>query len=440
MDYDNFNLLAITDNLADAQRKLRHRDEAEALYNKILDVKTQNWGSDHPETLDTMTKLANFYEEDTYIHINRAVSLYERLLETKKQVLGTGHPDTIRAQHDLAHAYFKQEDYPRALAAAELLSADSQVISDFEAGSNSKSEAQRNSYHQLLLAKCYQTVGRYSESEKLLKGAMGTPTLHGTNDALLLACLYWMGALRKRQERFDEAEEYFKRALTAYMTERHSLMDAAVGCVEALVDLHSVQNMPSKGETVLRGYLADVERMHGNDSLATADAVVHLALFYEAQERWEDASECMTRALEIRGEKLGCDHHDCLVPIQGLALCADILGTGDRGAAMYARAIPGLERRLGSQHPDTVVVMKNLLNVLHSQEKRDEEDALLDHCAEHGVHFRRLSEIDEERSDEDVKREEHSIQVDAIGDNHHDSSLRNSDALHRRSHYRQSKL
>ena len=441
VDYDSYNLLAITENFADVQKKLRQRAEAEYLYNKILVIKTRNWGSEHPDTLDSMKKLAGFYEEDPYVHIDQAVELWERIVETQKEVLGNRHPDTIRSHYDLAHACFKQEDYARTLAMAESLPGAEMGASKPGTDATSELESRWKLTRCFLLARCYQMLGRYSESEELLQSLMDAPELQDDdNETLFLSCIIWMGTLRKRQGRLEQAEEYLKRALAGMDLESSAGRAGTSGCIGELVDLYNDQKTPSKGEVLLQEHLTNVERRHGNDSLKTAEAIVKLALFYENQERWEEASHCMARALRIREEKLGPDHNECLVPIQGLALCAHVLETGDRGAAMYARAIPGLERSLGPQHQDTIDVMRNFLNVLHSQEKREEERALLDHCAELGVYFRRISDEDTGTPGEVSTDEEKNCQEDNIGIKTRGPPLRRLNTSHRHPYYRQSKL
>ena len=43
----------------------------------------------------------------------------------------------------------------------------------------------------------------------------------------------------------------------------------------------------------------------------------------------------MSPTLTIREKKLGPDHYQCLLPIQGLGLYTEMLAEGDKGMGLY---------------------------------------------------------------------------------------------------------
>jgi serine/threonine protein kinase len=82
--------------LSDFPHALRH-------FKRALDLREAHLGPDHPDTRESMWKLAA-----EYMWLGRhseSIALHQRLLETTRVVLGPDHPETRRCVHHLAEAY-----------------------------------------------------------------------------------------------------------------------------------------------------------------------------------------------------------------------------------------------------------------------------------------------------------------------------------------------
>ena len=80
-------------------------NKAFPLYEQCLEKRRQMLGDDHPETLSSISNLANCYwNMGKY---NKALPLLELCLERRKQVLGCSHQDTQTSESNLI--LFRQE-------------------------------------------------------------------------------------------------------------------------------------------------------------------------------------------------------------------------------------------------------------------------------------------------------------------------------------------
>ena len=132
----------------------------EKMFRRLIAVKSQLNGQEHPNTLESLTNLASLYNFEQ--RLTEAAQLGEKLIETKKRVLGPEHPDTLKSQVNLAIVYAGQERWREAEELnKEVLETNMRVL-DHE-----RDEIQVN------LAFVYWKQGRLEEAEKLGREALG---------------------------------------------------------------------------------------------------------------------------------------------------------------------------------------------------------------------------------------------------------------------------
>lgn len=94
------------------QQIQRQFNEEEKELEKSLEETIKRVGKDHPDTLESLKKLADFvYTNEDY---NRALPLYEDCLSKSKRVLGDDHPDTLKLLKKLAVFYAGKGEFKRA--------------------------------------------------------------------------------------------------------------------------------------------------------------------------------------------------------------------------------------------------------------------------------------------------------------------------------------
>ena len=100
-----------------SQRSLGYPDKAIVLLTKARATLDAALGPDHPDTLFSMTNLANGYARAG--QNDRALKLREEVLALRKAKLGPDHPDTLFSMTNLANSYFDLGRHGEALKLQE---------------------------------------------------------------------------------------------------------------------------------------------------------------------------------------------------------------------------------------------------------------------------------------------------------------------------------
>lgn len=100
--------------LAVLSTKQGQYEEAERLFQKVLETRKLKLGDDHPETLETKHELAMMYKEQG--DYNKAEPLLLEAVEGRRLKLSGTHPHTLDSWNnliDLYEAWGKQEEAKR---------------------------------------------------------------------------------------------------------------------------------------------------------------------------------------------------------------------------------------------------------------------------------------------------------------------------------------
>jgi serine/threonine-protein kinase len=109
---DHPDTLESMNKLASAYKLAGQLDRALPLLEQTLAKRQEKQGPDHPDTLISMNNLALAYEETG--QLDKAVLLYERTLAKRQAQLGPDRPDTLNSMNNLAGAYQKKGDFAKA--------------------------------------------------------------------------------------------------------------------------------------------------------------------------------------------------------------------------------------------------------------------------------------------------------------------------------------
>ena len=92
--------------------------------------------------------------------------------------------------------------------------------------------------------------------------------------------------------------------------------------------------------------------------------------------KYDEAERLNWRALEGCEKKLGEQHPNTLMSVSNLALVLWAQGKYDKAEMLNRRALEEREKELGEQHPDTLTIVNNLASVLQDQGKYEEAERL----------------------------------------------------------------
>ncbi|RUS34497.1 hypothetical protein BC938DRAFT_480109 [Jimgerdemannia flammicorona] len=135
--------------------------------------------------------------------------------------------------------------------------------------------------------------------------------------------------LNKRQGKYSEAEEQYKRALAIcekVLGNEHPQMERTLS---NLANLYGTLNNYNAAEKLQKRAMAISEKAWGIDHPHTATALSGLAVIYKNQSKYDEAEMLQQRALAIRKKILGLEHPDTVTTVNELALIKQLVETKD---------------------------------------------------------------------------------------------------------------
>jgi|SRR5579871_5204666 len=93
-------------NLAESYRHQDKFAQAESLDSQALEIQSRVLGTEHPDTLKSMTNLAEVYRAQS--KLAQAEALNSQAMEIQRRVLGPEHPDTLMSMYNLSLDYWAE--------------------------------------------------------------------------------------------------------------------------------------------------------------------------------------------------------------------------------------------------------------------------------------------------------------------------------------------
>jgi tetratricopeptide (TPR) repeat protein/DNA-binding XRE family transcriptional regulator len=123
---------------------------------------------------------------------------------------------------------------------------------------------------------------------------------------------------------------------------------------------------------VLATYEQHIEAEHPN----TAYALMHLALCYSGQCKYDQAEPLYQRALAIQEKRLGDEHYETTQILCQLAFCYSAHGKDEQAEPLLKRMLSLEEKQLGAEHPNIIETLYGLAMVCQNQGKNKEAELL----------------------------------------------------------------
>ncbi len=367
---DSYNFFVLLNNLAGLHMKQRRLDDAEALYKEALRIRELNF---HPlaglreqsmmfESYDV--SIAATQHNLAMVHMGQlrfddAEVLYQDVLQKQIQKLGRDSLDVAATLHNLAVLHNKQE----RLEDAEAIYNESIRIRELKQGPDSMEVAENLT----CLSMVYLKQNRVADAEAALERTLRIQRMKLGQDSLdtcIADTLTNLALVYVDQRRFTEAEELHREALRIYtMNHGHdSLMVSSV--LSNLAGLLAKDGRLEESETMFRESLRIVELMLGRQSLEVACELSNIGAVVCSLERYSEGEQLHMEALRIRESKLGHESAEVAVSLKHLGNLYQKLERLDEAEAMYREALRIREMKLGSD-AFSVVELRNKLDELH---------------------------------------------------------------------------
>lgn len=183
---------------------------------------------------------------------------------------------------------------------------------------------------------------------------------------ILILSLALLGAARREQGRYTEAEAPLARAI--------QLGDSLPNPTDALIAALNEYGVLSKfagwfenAESVYHRAFELALRLHGWHSETTATILHNLGGLYHACGRFREAEEHARRGLEMRRALRGEAHPDVLSDAVAYGAILDALGRYSESRPIYERAVAEYTRTFGPEDYEVAVVLHNLDGVERAQ-------------------------------------------------------------------------
>jgi WD40 repeat protein/serine/threonine protein kinase/tetratricopeptide (TPR) repeat protein len=340
--------LNVMRSLASQYDRQKRYDQAEELFTKVLEIRRRLLGEEDPGTLNTMNGLAWVYSHQG-MH-DQAEELFTKILEVQRRTLGEEHKDTLRSINNLAQMYRTLEQYDKAETLfIELFEIRQRVLGEQHPDTLSTMDN---------LARVYQTQGRYDEAESLnVKKLEIQRRVLGEG---VPATLISLARVYDKQGRYEEAESLFVEALEI---RRRELGEEHQDTLNSMCDLgwqYHRQRQYDKAAPLFKKVLEIRQRVLGQENKDTLNSMRDLAVIYRDQNRYDEAEMLFDKALEIQRQVLGEEHSNTLSTMNNLALLYSRQEQYDKAEPMYTEVLETKRRVLGEEHKDTLLSLNNL--------------------------------------------------------------------------------
>jgi serine/threonine protein kinase/Flp pilus assembly protein TadD len=354
---------SIRDTLGWTYRMLGEIKAAEPHLERALQIRQEQLGREHPETLDSMGRLGWIYcGQGRYRDAER---LWARKLEISRRALGDEHPITLVSMNDLGTAYM---DLGRYEEAEQLLSKRFQI-------SRRVLGEQEATIAMGTLGQVYQTQGRYTEAEALyLKFLEVGRRVRGDENPYNLVYMTFLAGVYRKQGRGNESESLYLKTLE---TQRRVLGEEHVWTLwslEGLARLYADQGRYEQAEKLFAKALEGLQKARGKEHRDTVRCMNGLAELYTVQRRFDEAKSLLANALDVGRRTLGEDHPVTLDSGNDLAVLHREQGRYDEAEPLLLETLRGREAKLGRRHPATLETLKNLIQLYESWPRPDEAE------------------------------------------------------------------
>ena len=263
-------------------------DEEVPVMDRVVAIRRDALGPDHPETLESLYHAAG--SRDELGDFAEARQLYRQALEGQLRVLGQDSP--------------RVADTMDRLATLE-----------------------------------HRSVNDFARAEELLERALAIRRQRPEDEAGLARTLHAMAMLEGERGRSRKAEPLYRQA---YALRRRALGEdhpRTLTSLKGVVNALRIQGRHAESETLCRRLLETERRVLGEDHERLAFTLTRLGFAVLYQGRAEEAERHFREAVRIRRKTLGGDHLAVKVSLANLAAVVREQGRLDEAEVLYRRAL-----------------------------------------------------------------------------------------------------
>src|SRR5215467_6173237 len=312
-------------------------DEAQAMLEKVLDIREKTIRPDHPDIAFALTLLANiaYYKKD----LAKAALLNQRAITILEKTLGPEHPLVAQRLNNLGVVYEAKGDF----AKAEQLHKRALEIRQRSLSPDHPDIAQSLSN----LANVYNDKLDWLNAEALYLRAMAiNEKILGPDDVQLSYPLTNLGLLYTRMKDYQKAELYLERARAIREQKLGKDHPRLAIVLFFLGEVERDKGDYAKAEELHKRALAIRESRFGPDHPDVGRSLASLGQIYFSQNKYQEAESLYRRSLTIEENALGPEHPSTIYTVEMLTQLYMATGDSARAGAFHERAIAAVDHNI----------------------------------------------------------------------------------------------
>ncbi|MBO6514645.1 MAG: serine/threonine protein kinase [Phycisphaerales bacterium] len=333
-------------------------DLAEMPQRSALDIRREQLGNQHKETLKSVMQLG--FLLTTQGKLDEAEALYQEALQTYRSIYGDENPDTLTGMASMGRLYYEQNKFDQAEELlVEALNAQRRILGD-------RHELTINTIS--LLGLVHQSNGDLDQAELLLREAYETNLQDlGEDHRNTITAINNLGLVLYLQGKLDEANIYYRRALDGHRRVYGDLHPSTLQSISNMGDVLYVQQNIAEAELFYQEAELGRRRVLGVYHPDTLISILNMGVIRYAQGKLDEAEPYYREGLEIGRAIQGDDHPATLTAINNFAFLLEAQGKLVEAENYYREALERQKRVLGERHPHTTESIENIAIILDMQ-------------------------------------------------------------------------
>ncbi|KAL7269771.1 hypothetical protein RUND412_007547 [Rhizina undulata] len=213
---------------------------------------------------------------------------------------------------------------------------------------------------------------RYDDALNFYRRALsGKEESIGAGDPSTLCTVNAMALVFDSKLQFDEALKLHNRALEGIGSDNRKTPEY-LDTVNSIAWNYLRQGLYDKSLEWFQTALEGREGTLGQDHPSTISTLFNIANIFYCQERYEEALERYQKILLEQERTLGKDHSETLNTVHNIANVFYYLERHEESLEWYLRTLAGEEKTLEKDHRDILITVHEIGNVFYKQEKYEE--------------------------------------------------------------------
>jgi CHAT domain-containing protein/tetratricopeptide (TPR) repeat protein len=328
---------------------------AEKYLADIIDIKTELFGADAPQTHLAKVKLANFYLDYTN-KINEAAKIYEEsYTNVVAKEVGAWHKDNLDVLNHIAALYELTDKYKSAIA---ILDKASDVA-------RSKYDDKDYRYGEELtnIARLEIKLGQYEKAETNINKSLAILEDFRKDDAkkiYLINAVETQAILFGIKGLYDEAEDALDRSAKMISKTDNLVGLDELSTAKELSSLFIQLGRYAQTERILDNLIKDYEKLYGPGSLRLVEPLVNKGRLVLAKGDYTEAEKIAQRALQI-GTQVYTDKSTKTAPAQKLlGSIYYTIGDYEKAEDNVFKAMQSQQREFGGEHIEVAKSLSQL--------------------------------------------------------------------------------